>query len=1188
MSKFGGLQDKIKVINVIKNILDIQTANLIEIDIKFEDNPAKEQFISIANRLQRIPFIYESINRDLSNTILLRNLLYNPALYPIIVQKKDCKTSECVYTRTPIKKNIVNTKFHLSSLPPEEPLYVIGLVINTNKQGTILIDNKKSSHVAPEYLDEFETKGVYKVIYFTENNVTDLLIALIRQLRYTVRFYNSTVYSYTFEEFLTKNVTISEKPKSDLVKVDSWYSKKEIDYLKFLLSNKRDWIFNLDPVQTLGNDIDQLLYILTEGPKSKYVKEFFVIQEMERNKTKELQRIEKETLKFVNMARQYIIIIGKKLGSNVQQKVLLAMSRGRYLRLPGGSMAIPTISTNINNPTAILEHLTKEQQQVVKIEYDRQEKFMKAFYANKCEHLSVYRKLIRAKNVEDTKLALDAVTKYFKKDLSNGFHICESCGFHIMCSHVYDRYKYQIDNLPLGTINTNLLTYAIKVKVNKGHEYYCKYCGEQLVRDLFIDDEYKIKPKVTLSETDMEIRNYSWAVIMTAIHSAGLGNERSLAIYIANTIRPLIEERARNKFDDSVKMTCIMHTFAFILSLMKDHKVSFLGIDPSLPASKIAEKLLSFIYSKYNTLMRALSINTDILKNEFMSAYKNIITVVQSTGPTTLPASNSEIDLANFILNIDPIYKYAKNMCRLFKKIPFKVDVSQQALRKEFELILGTSLPAIVKSAKENMKNPLFTDILNKRFGSTLQTDTLDFFYRNPDLNIYNNLVSIDDESKILKKFLDGNYSYYLFACYIMFCKYTKNVHNEDEYLEFREVFKQFKIIEDKMLDQMHKFTQKPIFTFKYTKNSHFIKRHINITELYDETGTKHKWNVFYYGSESFTKVPGPKKGLLTDVGCSICGVKKSETSKLNIEKTMKAVKAMSDINSFYMFYKVRCPISDLHDWINDTCTKCSLTVSMIDQVNANKIDSKILEYYNQHLKHFLQEKKESKPEIEVTKEKEIKLENMITTKWEPNYTPIVKVSQLTKYITNIIESIGLTEGRTYKEIEEGINVPTIEIYHVYSAYSELIFIISKFMELVTKDKLDLTIIDYTNLFDRLLYEQSYIDTHKFVIQSICEIILLISNTNSTEYTKYAIEIFTSIIKNQRLFAVPVISSAFDESDDAGIYLGDDIGDSGEDLVVMQKVEDNYFAAANIDYDFTEDNPNNDLHLDIPNEYIYA
>lgn len=1176
MSKFGGLQDKIRIINVVKNILDIQSANPIEIDIKFEDNPSKEQFISIANKLQKVPFIYESINRDLSNTILLRNLLYNPALYPIIIQKKDCKTSECIYTRTPVKKNVLTTKFNILSIPPEEPLYIIGLAININKQNSLLNDNKKSSHIVPEYLDDFENNTTFKVIYFTEENTNDILINLIRQLRYSIRFYNSTIYSYTFQEFFVKNVSINEIPKSDLVSIESWYSKKEIDFIKFLLSNKRDWLYNLDPIQTLGNDIDQLLYILTEGSKSNHVREYFILQEMERNRKKELQRIEQDSLKLINMARQYIIIIGKKLGSNVQQKILLALSRGRYLRLPGGSMAIPTISTNINNPNAILNYLTKEQQSVVKVEYDNQEKYMKLYYANKCSHIASYSKLLKAKTVENTKLALSIVEKYFKKEIINGYYLCEVCNFRIMCSHVYDRYKYQIENLPLGVINTNLLTYAIKVKVNKGHEYYCKFCAEQLVRDVYIDDDYKIKPKVNMTESEMEIRNYSWSVIMTAIHSAGLGNERSLAIYIANTIRPLIEERSRDKFDDSVKLLCIMHTFAIILSLMKDHKVSFLGIDPSMPASKIAEKLLGFIYSKYNTVMRSLSINSDMLKNEFMSAYKNII----STGPTIIPASNSEMDLANFILNIDPIYKYAKNMCRLFKKIPFKIDQSSNSLRKEFELIIGTSLPAIIKSAKENMKNPLFSDVLNKRFGSTLQTDTLEFFYKNPDLNIYTNLISIDDEQKILKKFLEGNYSHYIFACYIMFCKYTKDIHNEEEYNEYRVLFEKFKKVENNMIDDMHKFTQKPIFTFNYTKNSHFIKRNINITDLYDENGTKHKWNIFYYGEESFIKVPGPKKGPLTDVGCSVCGIKKSEVSKLNIDKTIKAVKAMADINSFYMFYKLRCPLGELHEWINDECTKCTLTVSMIDQVNSNKITSSILDYYNQYLKQFMREKKDTQIDIEYSKEKEDNIKDLIIPTWTQNYTPIVKVSQLTKYTTNVIESIGLTEGRTYKEIEEGSNIPELNISHIYSAYAELIFTISKNMELNT----NISIIDYTTLYNKLLYDQPYTDTHKFIIQSICEIILAMSTINE----QYAIEIFSTIIKNQKMFSIPIISNAVDDSDDAGIYLGDDIGDSGEDLIVMQKVEDNYFSSANIDYDFYEDNPNNDLHIDIPNEYIYT
>ena len=1157
MSKFGGSQDKIKVINVVNNILDIQTINPIELDIKFEDHPSKEQFILIANKLQQIPFIYESINKNLSSTILLRNLLYNPALYPIVTQKKECG-SNCVYTRTPIKKNIFDHKFNLFSVPPEESLYVIGLAININKQGSI-VNIVNGRDIIPEYTDEFENKKMYKFIMFNENTI-DLLIGLIRQLRYVVRYYNS------IPTLLQNNkIKSNELPKSDKVNIISWYSDKENDYIKYLLSNKREWVFNLDPLFSLGNNIDQLLYIITEGPQSDRVKDFFILKEIEKNRSNELLKIEKESLVHINMARQYIIIINNKLGSNVLQKILFSLSRGKYLRLPGSSMAIPSISTNINNPSSVLELLTNEQQEVVKVEYNKREKYRKAYYENKCDHLFIYRKLIRSKNINDTKNAMDAIVKYFKKDIINGYYICSKCDFHIICSHVYDRYKYQNENLALSVINTNLLNYAIKVKVNKGHEYYCKYCGEQLVRDLFIDDEYKIKPKIILTDVEIEIRDFTWSVIMTVIRTAGLGNEKSLAIHISNNIRSLIEAKSNNQFNESVKITCIMYVYAFILLLMKEQNISFLSIDPSLQSSKIAEKLLSFIYSRYNTIMRSQNINLDIIKNEFMNAYKNIMVNYKDT---YIPISNnSELDLANFIINIDPIYKYAKNICNLFKKIPIKTDISPQSLQKEFELILGTSIPLIIKSSKLNIKNPLYVDIINKRFGSALQTDNLDFFHKNPDLNIYNDIITIDGEDKILKDFLNGDYSLYKYACYVMFCKYIKDVRSEVDYQEYRKIYLIFKNVETKLLNKLLKYSQKPIFSFQYRKNSHFVEKQINITELYDETGTKHNWSVFYYGDESYNQsvVPGHKKTTLTDVGCSACGIKKSETNKLDIEKTKKAVKARSDIDSFYMFYKVRCPVNELHDWKNDICTKCKLTVKMIDLVNANKIDEDILNFYNQYLKHFNKEKKDSKPELIINKETDIKIDKLVINKWEPNYTFVVKVSQLTNYNTNVIESIGVTEGRTYNEIEQGINIPEIDICHVYSAYSELIFIISKCQN-------QSQIIDhpYVNIFNQMLYEYPYKDTHKFVIQSICEIITQLEPT-------IAINLFSTVINNQKMLSVPIVSYAVDDSDDV-IYLGDDIGDSGEDLITLHKIENNYASASNIDYNFSEDNPNNDLH----------
>lgn len=1152
MSKFGGIQDKIKIINVVRNILDIQTTNLIELNIKFEDHPAKNEFILLASRLQKISFLYEPLSVDISDTILLRNLLYNPAVYPIILQKKD--NAEHIYTRTPIRKHILNKKLKIYCIPQEESIYVIGIAINVDKQGSI--EDSKKVYIINEYLDLFETHNNFKYIYFEGNE--NILHRLLKQLIYSVNFYNAHNYLSDLHDYRNKKILEHKKKEIQTIEIKSWYTSAEIEYIQFLLKDKRKWIYNLDPLQTLGNNIDQLLYIITEGYESEKVKEFFILQEMTKNKINELQKIENETLKFINMAKQYIIIIGKKLGSNIQQKIMIEMSRNRYLRLPGGSMAIPSIDVNIVNPNEVLKYLTKEQQSIIKLEYNKLEQFRKSYVLNKCEHLLAIKKLLNSKNIENTKLNLGIVANYFLPELSNGYHVCSVCDFHIMCSHAYDKYKYQINNVPISTINTNLLEYAIKVRVNKEHEYYCKYCGEQLIKELYIEDEYKFKPKFVLSEEESEIRDYTWSVIMTIIQTASLSNEKATAIYISNIILPLIKEKI-TKFDDSAKLTCIMYTYSFILILIKNQKITVLNIDSTLPLSKIAEKLLNFIYSKYNKIVYTSSI--DIIKTEFMNAYK----IINSIGEPISIEDNQESNLANFIINIDPIYQYAKKICILTHILK---DTSN--IKKEFETILGTSLPNIIKSAKENVKNSTFVDILNKRFGHALQVENLDFFYKHPKLNIYENLISIDNEDTVLKRFLEGDNNYYYFANYVLFCKYIKNVKNEIEYEDYRKLFQSFNKQENKMFIKTHIYSRKPFFNIIFLKNSHFIKRDIKITELYDENGMKHIWNVFHYSDKSYTgsKIPGSKPSALTDISCSVCGIKKSNIDKLNITKTTNVVKVMSDINSFYMFYKLRCPAGEIHNWVNNICSKCSLTDVMIDQINSNKINSSILDYYNKYLTVFSSEKKTD--ELLELQEKTTSIAKYITKDWIYDYTPIVKVSQLTKISTIIIESIGLTEKRMYSEVENGTNIPEIELFHVYSAYSELIYLLSKYCEKIKNH-------DYLLTFNSLIYTKSYSDVHKFILQSICEIVL--KTNDITE--------FINIINHQKMLAMPSSYFVFDDSDDV-VYLGDDIGDSGEDLIVDQRVENNYESSLNIDYPFTEDNPNNELHIDIPNEYIYT
>ena len=62
---------------------------------------------------------------------------------------------------------------------------------------------------------------------------------------------------------------------------------------------------------------------------------------------------------------------------------------------------------------------------------------------------------------------------------------------------------------------------------------------------------------------------------------------------------------------------------------------------------------------------------------------------------------------------------------------------------------------------------------------------------------------------------------------------------------------------------------------------------------------------MYYYNDVLVDKLQFEKSGILTDIGCSICGIRKSKVSDINANKTWNAVNALPDINSLYMFYKI-------------------------------------------------------------------------------------------------------------------------------------------------------------------------------------------------------------------------------------------------------------------------------------------
>lgn len=1071
---------KIRVISVERKLIDIQNISLFELDLLYDDHPEKSNFMLVAASLQKYHFIYDDL--DLAplvgksvtpDTVLVRYLLYNPDILPVLDSKKS--TYGTLYTRSPIKKECILND-NIISVPVDEPIYIKQFINKISKQ-------------------------VYDL---------NMIPILLQQFRHDF-ILNSFVNIYKIE----KVNYVEYIPYKEYTKIKSWFSLLEQKYIKYLLNDERQWVYNLDPMESLGsNNLYLLLYAITEGIQHKKIKEYFQLKEIESNRKQEIVKADKDGLKYANIAKRYISIIDKKFGSVIYRNILFNLSKGKYLRLPGGSMAIPTLITNVTDPDLILSFLSSEQQKIVIAEYKNEMEYIKSILTNKCPHIGIYKRLISSKKIVNTKRYYEMIQDFIR-NYNTDFIICYNCNYPILCKHKYEKIGYEINNLSQGEIANKLMVYSIKIKINNINEYYCKICGEKLVNDFYIDDkEIRTKHSTKYNEYEAEIDQFMWSVILKALSQTKnlYINEKKVTKFILDSIRPIIYKKINSTLNDKNRISIILYIYSYLLHAIKNQKIIFFNLDiKNTPITKIAERIIAFISNVYKSIILNSTYSIDKIKLEFNECYKSINKEID----TIIPTTNIDYIIANFIFS-NGIFSFARTIYKILSKSDKKYDILSDKIKYEFENIMGRPLPTIVKQYKESNKN------------------------------IYSTILEINDSNNILNKFIKGDTSLYLFATYIMICKFIKNA---PDYLDY---YTKFKPIEDNILiNKQTKLTS--VNALCYQNTNQFVLKNVLITRLYDENGKKHKWNKYLYDTNH----------ILIDIQCSVCNIKQSEIEKLDIKKTKKSINAISNINAFFAFYKERCPEGELHDWVNNSCNKCSLNVDTIESNDA-------LKYYDKYIQMFNNNKdmeKESDAQALVPDTLQ-SMKNSIIDKFIDNYSLVIKLASLMKIDPYIIQSIGLTEDVDYNEIIAG-RLPNVEQYHLYNTQSELIYLLSK-----VKNPIKNT---YIKTFNSMLNKESNKNIHNFLIQSICEIILDFYNIDD----KSASDIFNVILLNQRLLAKPVVVTVESANDDI-VYLG-------EDIIGEESTKNEYSVDLKmIDYDFTEDNPNNELNIEYPNEYIYS
>ena len=97
-----------------------------------------------------------------------------------------------------------------------------------------------------------------------------------------------------------------------------------------------------------------------------------------------------------------------------------------------------------------------------------------------------------------------------------------------------------------------------------------------------------------------------------------------------------------------------------------------------------------------------------------------------------------EEELAIQTTTVDPIYRYAATVARVSGELPTDRPVGPAAARREFETVLGDSLPDIIKNALVSAREPDLATLYIRRTGAEVPPGgAFEYLLKDPRVNLY-------------------------------------------------------------------------------------------------------------------------------------------------------------------------------------------------------------------------------------------------------------------------------------------------------------------------------------------------------------------------------------------------------------------------------------------------------------------
>lgn len=479
---------------------------------------------------------------------------------------------------------------------------------------------------------------------------------------------------------------------------------------------------------------------LTGGPGAQRFLERAAIVHAEEA---QLAALDRAVFGDIARARHYAIVIEDKLGAAKLREVEEKLASAGRAETAGP-----------DDPEAILAVLSKREREIVSTEYVNRRAEWEAQVDNKCPHVRLAFRLRAVRSARDATRILRELEAYYARPRGSApgkdqWILCKNCGFRVICPHVDELIKMEARNLPYDTIRTRLMKYAVQYSdgaARTTYSYFCRICSEQLAE--FVEEDRTAEVLGAVGDLDDYVKKIIW---IEAVNAAELVrfpmpiDPRQFASTAIDVCYPLLliaeanmlkrGRRAAAKspgpadpygdeetVDPRTHLYIALFVYAYVLNLIRSsheaskapsRRLSFEGVRIDAKMSTYAEAILSAILKKYAGVISQIEdITPEFIADRFREAYR---LVAGEAGPQELTAADEGKIIVNEVVTLSPAYHYIAMAARVFGVLPVARPETPESARREFETVLGRTLPAILEDRATDSKSELVQMLLGVR-----------------------------------------------------------------------------------------------------------------------------------------------------------------------------------------------------------------------------------------------------------------------------------------------------------------------------------------------------------------------------------------------------------------------------------------------------------------------------------------